>query len=132
MTFLYKFKQGVASDSYGLHCAKAAGLPKALIDRSVASSLHPFRLATWACGTDAALDGVPAPPRSEASSRQLESTRCGISILPPTEQLKLETCEAVSGSDAHGVPLPAGAPAVAVQVGGAPRLRLQPLSLEPC
>ncbi len=34
MTFLYKFKPGVATDSYGLHCAKAAGLPSALVERA--------------------------------------------------------------------------------------------------
>ncbi|EKX54504.1 Msh6 mismatch repair muts-like protein, meiosis and mitosis [Guillardia theta CCMP2712] len=36
VTFLYKFKRGVASDSYGLHCAKAAGLPQAVIARAQA------------------------------------------------------------------------------------------------
>ena len=32
--FLYKFKRGVATDSYGLHCAQAAGLPHAVVERA--------------------------------------------------------------------------------------------------
>jgi hypothetical protein len=34
VTFLYKFLRGVASDSYGLHCAQAAGLPAAVVERA--------------------------------------------------------------------------------------------------
>jgi len=34
VTFLYKFLRGVATDSYGLHCAQAAGLPAAVVDRA--------------------------------------------------------------------------------------------------
>ena len=34
VTFLYKFTRGVATDSYGLHCAQAAGLPPAVVERA--------------------------------------------------------------------------------------------------
>jgi len=34
VTFLYKFKRGVAADSYGLHCAQAAGLPTKVVERA--------------------------------------------------------------------------------------------------
>ena len=34
VTFLYKFTRGVATDSYGLHCAQAAGLPPAVVSRA--------------------------------------------------------------------------------------------------
>lgn len=34
VTFLYKFKRGVAADSYGLHCAQAAGLPSKVVERA--------------------------------------------------------------------------------------------------
>jgi hypothetical protein len=34
VTFLYKFTRGVATDSYGLHCAQAAGLPAAVVERA--------------------------------------------------------------------------------------------------
>ena len=34
VTFLYKFTRGVATDSYGLHCAQAAGLPGAVVERA--------------------------------------------------------------------------------------------------
>lgn len=34
VTFLYKFTPGVANDSYGLHCAQAAGLPSSVVARA--------------------------------------------------------------------------------------------------
>jgi DNA mismatch repair ATPase MutS len=34
VTFLYKFNKGVANDSYGLHCAQAAGLPSSVVLRA--------------------------------------------------------------------------------------------------
>jgi len=34
VTFLYKFTRGVANDSYGLHCAQAAGLPSKVVERA--------------------------------------------------------------------------------------------------
>ncbi|KAJ1473698.1 muts domain V-domain-containing protein [Baffinella frigidus] len=34
VTFLYKFVRGVSSESYGLHCAQAAGLPSRVVARA--------------------------------------------------------------------------------------------------
>jgi len=34
VTFLYKFTRGVSNDSYGLHCAQAAGLPSSIVERA--------------------------------------------------------------------------------------------------
>jgi len=34
VTFLYKFVAGVSQESYGLHCAQAAGLPARVVERA--------------------------------------------------------------------------------------------------
>ena len=34
VTFLYKFVAGVSQESYGLHCAQAAGLPVRVVERA--------------------------------------------------------------------------------------------------
>ncbi len=36
LTFLYRFRAGVAGHSHGLHCARAAGLPAAVVARAEA------------------------------------------------------------------------------------------------
>ena len=38
LTFLFRFRPGVAGHSHGLHCARTAGLPQAVVERAEAQA----------------------------------------------------------------------------------------------
>ncbi len=62
VVFLRKVKEGVTENSYGIHVAKLAGVPAAVIDRANTILAHIQSVAT---GNSAVLDNIPEPEKKE-------------------------------------------------------------------
>jgi len=73
VTFLYKFVAGVSQESYGLHCAQAAGLPVRVVERAAqhkeAMQLAGGGRALRQLALFKALAAPPTPPRTNRTRR---------------------------------------------------------------
>ncbi len=73
LTFLYRFRPGVAGHSHGLHCARAAGLPPAVVARAEARAADLERRGDHRAARRAALFAAvagcaAAPPSADADA----------------------------------------------------------------
>ena len=63
LVFLRKVKEGAAENSYGIHVAKLAGLPKNVVDRANTILAH---IQAMASENPLLLEKIPEPPKQEA------------------------------------------------------------------